>query len=311
MLAMLSINARSLALVLAVMAAGCRNDAPSGKVEKPAAPSMQALIDAYAAPTAALDAAGIVQLAAAVGQRIATADSLVIDQRIIDAGRTALAQLNQQTGAAGPVLPQTGGLTLEQAPPPSAGAIPQDDVAVTAQALTVKGEGYLVVTRICDGWGAVPVPDLANGTMQLTVGFTEQGVDPVLWGTLALCKYRYGEHTVQLDGRSPDRNAGDVRVYVGSNVTVDTFGAFVEPLVVELVAQVILDGAEVAGQLSFQIDVNTRAIALLVPIGAGNVIVSLDTTRQSAQVRATNGTFSCDLAAQRCTAPNGAQIGAP
>jgi hypothetical protein len=281
-------------LALALVLAGCRNDAPTGEVDKPIAPSMQATIDAYAAPNGWLDAAGVLELAGAVAQRTTVIDSLVIDVRLLDAARAAIAQVNQQASVQG--IPQ---------------ALSDGEVAVSSQALTIAGEGFLVVTRICDGWDVVPIPNLVNGTMSLTVGFTEQGVDPVMWGSLALCKYRLNEHFVQLDGRSFDRSRGDVRVYIGNNVTTTTFGTFVEPVLVELEAQVILDGVEVAGLLSFQIDVSTRALAMLVPLASGNVIVSLDATRVSAVVRAGNGTFTCDFAAQRCTAPDGSSIGAP
>jgi hypothetical protein len=287
----------SLCFALAFAAAGCRNDAPTGQVDKPIAPSMQATIDAYTAPSGLLDGNGVLELSAAVAQRTTVIDSLAIDVHILDAARAAIAQVNRQGGAPAPAaFPQ---------------ALRRADVAVSAQALTVAGEGFLVVTRICDGWDVVPVASLANGTMQLTVGFTEQGVDPVMWGSLALCKYKLNEHFVQLDGRSFDPSRGDVRVYIGNNVTTATFGAFVEPILVELEAQVILDGAEVAGFLSFQIDVSTRALAMLVPLTTGNVIVSLDAARLSAVVRAGNGVFACDLAAQRCTAPDGTTIGAP
>lgn len=287
----------ALALVLVLIVPGCRNDAPTGEIDKPLAPSMQATIDAYTAPNGWLDAAGVLELAAAVTQRTTVIDSLVIDVRLLDAARAAIAQINQQAGVQAPVtgLPQ---------------ALSAGDVAVSSQALTVAGEGYLVVTRICDGWDVMPVPNLANGTMQLTVGFTERGVDPVMWGSLALCKYRLNERFVQLDGRSFDRSRGDVRVYIGNNVTTMAFGTFVEPILVELEAQVILDGTEVAGLLSFQIDVNTRALSMLVPLASGNVIVSLDAARVSTVVRAGNGMFTCDLAAQRCTAPDGSSIGA-
>lgn len=286
--------ALALVLSLALAGAGCRNDAPTGQVDKPIAPSMQATIDAYAAPNGWLDAAGVLELAGAVAQRVTVIDSLVIDVRLLDAARAAIAQVNQQTGVQ--AFPQ---------------ALSAEEVAVSSQALTVAGEGFLVVTRICDGWDVVPIPNLANGTMQLIVGFTERGVDPVMWGSLGLCKYRLNEHFVQLDGRSFDRSRGDVRVYIGNNVTTMTFGTFVEPVLVELEAQVILDGMEVAGLLSFQIDVSTRALALLVPLASGNVIVSLDAARASTVVRAGNGTFTCDLVAQRCVAPDGSTIGAP
>jgi len=290
------------ALVVVLIAPGCRNDAPTGEVDKPIAPSMQATIDAYAAPNGLLDAASVFELAGAVAQRVTVIDSLVIDVRLLDAARAAIAQVNQQAGVQGPSV---------AFPQAARQALSAEEVAVSSQALTIAGEGFLVVTRICDGWDVVPIANLANGTMQLTVGFTEQGVDPVMWGSLALCKYRLNEHFVQLDGRSFDRSRGDVRVYIGNNVTTTTFGTFVEPVLVELEAQVILDGVEVAGLLSFQIDVSTRALAMLVPLASGNVIVSLDAARVSTVVRAGNGTFACDLAAQRCTAPDGSTIGAP
>lgn len=285
-------------VVLALVMAGCRNDAPSGQVDKPTAPSMQATIDAYTAPNGSLDAAGVLELAAAVTQRTAVIDSLAIDARLLDAARAAIAQVNQQAGLQGPSVAFPQALTA-------------GEIGVSSQALTVAGEGFLVVTRICDGWDVVPIADLANGTMQLTVGFTERGVDPVMWGSLALCKYRLNEHFVQLDGRALDRSRGDVRIYIGNNVTTAAFGTFVEPVIVELEAQVVLDGVEALGLLSFQIDVNTRAMALLVPLATGNVIVSLDAARASAAVRAVNGTFSCDFTAPRCTAPDGTTIGAP
>lgn len=288
--------------MLALVVTGCRNDAPTGEVDKPIAPSMQATIDAYAAPNGWLDATSVFELAGAVSQRTNVIDSLAIDVRLLDAARSAIAQINQQTGVQAPPA---------ASPQAARQALSAGEVAVSSQALTVAGEGYLIVTRICDGWGVAPIPDFANGTMQLTVGFTEQGVDPVLWGSLALCKYRLNERFVQLDGRSFDRSRGDVRVYVGNNVTTATFGTFVEPVLVELEAQVVVDGAEVAGLLSFQIDVNTRALALLVPLLSGNVIVSLDAARLGAVVRAGNGTFACDFTAPRCTAPDGSTIGAP
>jgi hypothetical protein len=285
---------RTLLLALAVTALACRNDAPISEVQKPPAPQMQGLLDAYATPTAALDANTLAELAAGVAPRLTTIDAIQVDQRVIDAARGALAQLQQQPAV---VAPQ---------------ALVRDGVAVAAEPLTVQGQGYLEVTRICDGWGAYAVPDYANGFMELTVGFTEQGVDPVIWGILSLCKYKLGEHLIQLDGIAPDPRAGDVRAFIGRNVTVDAFGTFPDPVLVELVAQVFVDGVEVAGQLSFKIELNTRGLELLVPLTSGYVIVAIDASRTSlVRVRAANGVFDCDLAALRCTAPDGSTLGAP
>jgi hypothetical protein len=284
----------SMLLALAA-ASSCRNDAVIAEVEKPAAPQMQALLDAYSMPTGALTAATLLEVVAGIPPRIASVDAIQLDHRVIDAAQAALRQLqDRQAMVVAPQAPLRKG------------------VAVAAEPLTVEGQGYLEVTRICDGWGAFPVPDWNNGFMQLTVGFTEQGVDPVIWGGLTLCKYRLGEHQIQLDGVALDPNSGDVRVYVGSNVQLATFGTFPDPVLVELLAQVFVDGVEVAGQLSFRIDVNTRGIELLVPVTGGNVLAAIDGTRANlVQVRAANGLFQCDLAVSRCTAPDGTTFGAP
>jgi hypothetical protein len=254
---------------------------------------MQLLLDAYAVPTATLAAPALAELAAGVVQRIATVDALEIDRRVIDAAYGALTQVEP------PAAPATHALVRE-------------GLAVAEQPLTVQGQGYLVVTRICDGWGAYPVPDYGNGFMALTVGFTELGVDPVIWGTLSLCRYKLGERVIQLDGIAPDPRTGDVRVYIGRNIAVAGFGTFPDPVLVELVAQVFVDGVEVAGQLSFKVDLNTRRIELLVPLAGGHVIAAVDPSRVSVvHVRASNGAFECDVAAQRCLAPDGSSIGAP
>ncbi len=284
----------SMLLALAAVAS-CRNDAVIAEVEKPVAPQMQALLDAYSMPTGVLTVATLLELAAGIPPRIASVDAIQLDQRVIGAAQAALRQLQERR-------------SMVVAPQPSL----REGVAVAAEPLTVEGQGYLEVTRICDGWGALPVPDWNNGYMQLTVGFTEQGVDPVIWGGLTLCKYRLGKHQIQLDGVAPDPNSGDVRIYVGRNVQLATFGTFPEPVLVELIAQVVVDGVEVAGQLSFRLDVNTRGLELLVPVTGGHVLAAIDGTRANVvQVRAANGLFQCDVAVLRCTAPDGTTFGAP
>jgi hypothetical protein len=284
-------------LTVAIALGACRNDPPAAQIEKPPAPNMQAVLDAYAMPTASLGADTLPALLAAVGDRTIAVDALQLDPRVIEAARAGIAQV--QADATAHAQPQ-------------ALVDSRTGARAAAQALTVEGDGYLVVTRICDGWGPLPVPDLANGFMELTVGFTERGVDPVVWGAVSLCRYRVGEHQVQIDGVEADPRLGDVRVFVGNDVALETFGAFPDPVVVDLAAQVFVDGREFAGRLSFRIDVLTRAFEVLVPLGAGHVVATVAPDRSSAvQVRAQNGTFTCDLAAMRCTAPSGETIGAP
>jgi hypothetical protein len=289
--------AAGVALLFCTMA-GCQNDLPIRNVDKPPPPDMQALIDAYAAPTASLGSNTIGELASALAARIHSADQLVLDQRLADAARDALQQLARNAQSPALAAPQA----LRE------GA----DLEASAQALTIQGEGYAVVTRICDGWGTLPVPDLANGMSQLTIGFDEQQVDPVIWGTFSMCRYRAGEHLIQIDGASPDRAAGDLRAYVGAGITLANAASFPNPILIQVLARATVDGVEVMGSFSARIALATRALELLVPLPSGNVIVAVDAARSTqVQVRAANGTFSCDYQALRCSDPSGAQFGAP
>jgi hypothetical protein len=281
--------------MLGVGLGGCQNDLPVLRVDKPPPPDMQPLIDAYAVPTGTLGPESVAQLAVSVAERVSTTDGLALDRRLIDVARDAVTQFSRTATTA--AAPQ---------------ALADDNLNANAQALTIKGQGYLVVTRICDGWGPAPVAALTNGFIQLTVGFDEQAVDPVIWGTFSLCKYRIGEHVIQLDGREVDRTAGDLRAFIGPGVTLANFATVPNPVLIELVAQATLDNVEVSGHWSARVTVATRALELLVPLVNGNVIVAVDAVRSNlVQVHAANGTFSCDFNALRCVDPSGNQFGAP
>jgi hypothetical protein len=103
-----------------------------------------------------------------------------------------------------------------------------------------------------------------------------------------------------------------VRMYIGELVTADDLDGFADAVVVELAAQATIDGRELLAELDFRIDLQTRAIELLVPIGDGHVLVAVDPTRGGrVEARATNGTFSCELAALRCIDADGDQLSAP
>jgi hypothetical protein len=279
----------------ALAVCACSNDPPVRGVRKPAAPVMQPLLDAYAAPTAAVTADTIAALALGIAERITAADALQLDSRVLQLAQSGLMQVLPNAVA----TPQA--LTEAHAP-----------VALSEQALTVEGDGYLVVTRICDGWGPLPVPDPANGEIALIVGFTELGVDPVIWGAISACRYRVGARSVQVDGLEADPRAGDVRVFVGRDIELASFGTFPDPVLVDVNAQVLVDGVALAGRFSFRVDVLTRALEVAVPLGAGHVLAAVAADRPSVvQVRALNGVFVCDTAAARCTTPTGETIGAP
>lgn len=280
--------------------ASCQNDAPIRGVDKPTAPVVQGTLDAYNAPTAMLGIDVLAQTFAQAATRVAAVDALGVEQAVIHGVSVGLSELETNSTQAALTA------SAPSMPPASNG------VAAHAQALMVQGDGYLLVDRICDGWGPTPVPSLENGRMQLVVGFTEVGVDPVVWGTLQSCKYKIGERLVLLEGSSPDPSQGDVRVFIGNNVQIATFGTFPDPLLVDLSARAFVDGNEVVGLFSFRIDIVTRAVEMLIPLAMGHVIVGFDPARSSiATVRALNGVFNCDLDQRRCTGPLGEELLAP
>jgi hypothetical protein len=280
------------ALVACALLLGCANEASSG-VPKPVAPTMQTL-NAYVAPTAPLTLAAAGEILPQAAALITAVDALGIERTFIQSLRAGLAQLEHSRAAAVPPQNAAGGLSVQR------------------QALTLQGDGFAEIERICDGWGVAPVVSPDNGTLHATVGFTERGLDPVVWGTMTACRYRTGERLVQLDGTSLDRSAGDVRMFIGNNVQLATLGSFPDPVLVELATRAVVDGVEVTGSLAFRIDVNTRAVELLVPVAGGYVLVLVDAARGGfVRARASNGTFTCELATRRCTGPNGEALSAP
>jgi hypothetical protein len=280
------------ALIACALLLACANEAPSG-VAKPVAPAMQTL-NAYVAPTAPLTPSAIGELLPQAASLITTVDALGIERTFIQSLRAGLAQLEQNRPAVAPPQTVAGGLSVQR------------------QALTLRGDGFAEIVRICDGWGVAPAVSPDNGELHVTVGFTERGLDPIVWGSVIGCRYRTGERLVQLDGIALDRSAGDVRMFIGNNVQLATLGSFPEPVLVELATRATVDGVEVSGALAFRIDVITRAVELLVPLLGGHVLVLIDAARGGiVQARATNGSFTCELATRRCVGPNGEQLSAP
>ena len=259
---------------------GCRDDAVL-EVDKPDAPDMQALIAAYATPTAALSQPVLDEIIALVPGRLEAYDTVAIEA-LITAATRALMQV-QVPGAAG----TSGMATLE-----------------------VRGDGYVVATRICDGWGAVPAPDPSHGFAQLTLGFSQGKVDPVIWGTLRSCQYLIGMRRVLLNGVETDRKRGDLRMFVGAGLSLAQFANFRGQVLVDAAASLSVDGRELIGRIDFRVDLTTRAVELRIPVLSGHVIAGIGAERGAAiQLRASNGSFSCDLSDKRCVGPGGSVVG--
>lgn len=118
-------------LLVFLLPAGCKR----ATVEKPEAPDMSAIVQAYEAPSATFDDATARELERWLLDNLQIVNELGIEQAAIDAARKAVE------------------------------------------------EGHRAETT------RKPRPDPANGKLDLTAGFTDNGIDPVVWGRSSACKY--------------------------------------------------------------------------------------------------------------------------
>lgn len=66
---------------------------------------------------------------------------------------------------------------------------------------TISGiNGYLNLTRICPGFGPKDTVDPDNGELNMVIGFTSSGIDPVFGGKLEDCQIRIDEDNTTLQG---------------------------------------------------------------------------------------------------------------
>jgi len=153
--------------------------------------------------------------------------------------------------------------------------------------LDVKANGYLEATRICPGWALPSEVDVGNGSIHATATFSEQGLDPVVWGTVAACRYRVGSTRVEL------ASAGDtdgLRVYWGEGIDRETIET--RDLVFSINLRVDVDGDQLPLEVDFRV-VDGGAFEYLVPVDSGTLVVRADDDG-SFLLRSRDGTFACD-----------------
>jgi hypothetical protein len=142
--------------------------------------------------------------------------------------------------------------------------------------------------------------------LKLNAGFTEKGLDPVVWGQVASCKYAptvAGQRTqILLDG---ENNDVALSIYLGESVSFS--GLSQHPVLVRLAGTIAVDGVSSKVGFSFSFDPVTRQTAFLVELSSGGVIAEM-TTRRTFDLRAANGVFSCDADARECVGPGGEKL---
>jgi hypothetical protein len=228
------------------------------EVVKPRAPDMTEVVEAYGSPSGVLDRGDAPVLAAAVAAFSAVLASTDLVARL----REFLGEL-VDTVSADPA--RSGANRLH---------------------LTVKANGYLEATRICPGWMLPAAVDLGNGTVDLTATFSERGLDPVVWGTVAACRYRVGDTSVEL---TPIADDDSVRVYVGEGVDSDTLAS--QELVFSVNMDANVDGESSALDVDFRV-LGDGALEFLVPVDSGSLVVR-DNGNGTFVVQSRDGSFAC------------------
>jgi hypothetical protein len=247
-------------IVASLLSAGCE---PPPLVI-PAAPDMGQLVQSYETPSARFDPA--------------EADELRVALAVLDAllERTAIATYVFD------VLESVVNETEET------GSENEDEGEAGAAELTLDADGYLRVKRICDGWVTPAVPDVeANGQLDLTTTFTENGLDPVIWGNAASCRYLAGETRLEL--RQTPGSPYGISVYWGQGVDIESLAE--TPLLFALNLTGVLGDEELELELDFR-TVTGREIEYRIERGGGSFIASI-AQDGAITLRAENGTFEC------------------
>jgi hypothetical protein len=259
-------------LATSLALAACGGPQPKD-VEKPAPPDMTPLAAAYETPDGVLTEETAAEAYDAAHAIFDSVSALGIDQTLIDTVLDAIeAKQSGETESQGAIGTQRQSLT--------------------------EGEGYMQATRICNGWGPEPLPDTANGAIRLTVGFTEAGIDAVVWGSVESCQYLVAESQVLLRGID-GADAGSVKVYFGGSVPFD--GVAQARALFDFDLGGAVDDVAVDADFDFRIDAAAETFEVRIETSTGNLIavVSGDTF---SGVRAANGDFGCDEETRSCTA---------
>lgn len=254
--------------------------------EKPAAPNMDALLASYATPSARLDLQSIAEILQRYEPQAAALTALC-GWADVQAGCSAAGSCGECAGLSN--LLATFGTLADD-------GVTEGAARAQLESL-VEGEGYLKLTRICDGLGPVAVADATrSGSLNLTLGFTEQGFDPVVWGSLDHCATRRAGFDLVVNG--------EVQMSLGESWLLTELKQ--RPAVIALHGEVIAQGTSL-GKLDLDFEVpllfapehlTRRELRLRVRLAKGEVIFFVGENGRGFD--ASNGRFTCDLEQRRC-----------
>lgn len=245
---------------------------------KPEPPDMSALIAAYATPTATFDGQGATEVQQLVESKVRT---LLDFDVIVDRLQQTIAALGEDAGAA----------------------------FAPGRPLALEGEGVATVQRICSGFGD-PVPPVdkdANGFLSLTAGYSDNGLDPVVFGGATACQEQVSGVQMQV--------AGDVHLYVGEGTGVTDLASTTFLFELANFAFEVDGTTEISGGFDFEVcRGETTAcvpghVGVLLTLASGTtLVVFVDLNTKTGGFRAADGVWTCDFGNGECTSETGAKV---
>jgi hypothetical protein len=273
---------RSTLALAALVAAACE---PIG-VDKPKPPDVSLLVAGYREPSGVLNDANVAGAIDALEAKLGLGEAVcgwdaAVDLLCAGDPDCPLRQCEGLTDVIGAVDDLLG--------TDDGDAGPTADAGPTIEDIHLRGEGFLRVTRICPGDLAEPVADAdANGVMELVAGFTDRGVDPIVWGTVDRCLLRLVT-SVRIDG-SVVLVLGD-----GPWLPSDPFAPIVR---IEGSATVGDTRGSIGFDFAFDLEGEELSLRFDLPDGSGLVFfVGLS----AAGFRTAEGEWQCDFGARTCT----------
>lgn len=263
-------------LAITVCLVGCYDE-----VEKPVPPDMSALVAAYEAPSGTFDDVTVAEVVDYI-DGLDDAFALALPDEI----------RNMFSGLSGSVAEPE--------------AQPASEVETANGVITIEGDAFVILTRICDGWLDPPVADAANGHLALNANFTDISIDPVVWLTTSACRYTGDQATIEIVA-GPRSDVGDIRLYIGPGVTADNLAdrAYIVDVEVEASIDLGLGPVDSSIDVDFSFDPVTEQLSVRVPTSSGDIIATTTTDKDLLGVEAANGDFSCDPTDRSCTGDNG------
>jgi len=162
-----------------------------------------------------------------------------------------------------------------------------------------KADGFITVRRTCGGFGERPTVAPENGRIVLSAGFTDRGVDPVLWADLEACQERVFDR-----GFTQITVSGRVILILGdSPITPSSDVSFLTSF--DLQIETDLGTAGVAGSFLYQPAMNR--FLMLIRDDEGQTVLFYSRPG-SAGILTADGAYECDFPARSCTSPSGTAV---